>query len=160
MIKIDTKIEVCQKETEALSALGKAKIFETYNSLVKENNICNCCDFKPNNNQRLKLHILEFNKNNLNGVLLCDVCFLLKHFDKAVEQNVITLANSEYNQLDLIKIQRISNKSINMEIQKKTVALLKMSSQEYLDQIKQDKYAYNSNIKILFNKNFNWNNCR
>lgn len=163
MIKIDSKIEFCQKESEAISILGRDKIFEIYNNLRKEFNQCSCCGYKPNPSQKLKLHFADLNTQKeitYKAVLLCDACFLLKHFNKAIEDNCVALANSEFSQIDLIKIQRMSNKTTNKEILKKTIVVLKLSPQEYVKQIIEDKHMFSPYIKVLFNNNFKWNNCK
>lgn len=163
MIEINSKIEFCQKESEAITFLGKSKIFEIYNNLRKEFNQCSCCGYKPKSSQKLKLHFVDLNiqkEVNYKAVLLCDACFLLKHFNKAIKENCIALANSEFSQIDLIKIQRMSNKTTNKEILKKTIVVLKLSPQEYLNQIKDDKHMFSPYIKVLFNNNFKWDNCK
>lgn len=163
MIKVDSKIEFCQKELEALSLFGKEKIFEIYNNLRKEINQCACCEYKPKFSQKLKLHFLELNQEKelkYKAVLLCDACFCLKHFQKAAQENCVALANSEFSQVDLIKIQRMSNKTTNKEIIKKTIVVLKLSPQEYIKQIEEDRHMYSPYIKVLFNNNFKWDNCK
>jgi hypothetical protein len=163
MMKLDSKIELCEKESQAISVFGRDKIFEIYNSLRQESNQCACCGYKPNALQRLKLHFIDINPENeiqYKAVLLCDACFLIKHFNKAVEENCVALANSEFSQIDLLKIQRMSNTTTNKEILKKTIVILKLSPKDYLEQIKEDKHMFSPYIKVLFNNNFKWDNCK
>jgi len=160
MINIDPKIDFCNKEQEALLVLGKPKIIEIYNNLRKKDNSCLCCGFKPNASQNLKLHIVDFSNTNINACLLCEACFLIKHFDKALEQKCVALANSEYSQISLMEIQRKSNKTTNQEILKKRIVVLKETSEEYANKIKSDNLLYSPYIKVLFNNNFKWDNCK
>lgn len=160
MTKVDTKIEFCSKEEEALLILGKEQITNIYNKIKSESNVCACCGFIPNEFQNLKLHILDFSIETTNATLLCGACFLLKHFEKAIERNCVVLANSEYSQLDLFTIQRKSNKTTNNEIVKKRIVILKTTAKEYADQIKNNKLLYSPYIKVLFNNNFKWDYCK
>lgn len=160
MVNIDSKIDFCNKEQEALSVLGKPKIIQIYNDLKKNNNMCACCGFKPNVLQNLKLHIIDYFENNANACLLCEACFLIKHFDKALEQKCVALANSEYTQISLMEIQRKSNKTTNQEILKKRIVVLKETAEDYATKIKSDNLLYSPYIKVLFNNNFKWNNCK
>ncbi len=160
---MDGKIEICDKETLLLEVVGKEGIALIYKELIRNNNSCRCCGYFPNQNQRLKMHVSFYDKNNPSQsicALLCEACFYLKHFDKSVDLNYPVLVNSDYSQVDLIKIQRCSTIAINNEIDKKTIFILKQKPSEYLKMIKEDPFMVSPYIKVVYSDNFKWNNCR
>lgn len=160
---MDGNLEICNKESLLLEALGKEGVHFIYNQLLKEDSVCHCCGFVPKQNQKLKMHTIMFDDNNPANskcVLLCEACYYIKHFEKAIELEYVVLVNSEYNQIDLIKIQRNSTIAINKEIDKKRISILKQKPIDYLNIIKEDKFFFSPYIKVVFSDKFKWNNCR
>jgi len=159
MIKIDLKLEFCNKEQELLELIGKDSVMEMYLSAKSANNLCACCSYVPKNNQTLKLHVLKINKEipqKSHIALLCEACYYHKHINKAIEEENIILANSQYSQIDLIKIQRESNRRTNYEVKKKRIVILKMTPSEYFTPLKDTPEAISPFMKLVFNKKFNW----
>ncbi len=163
-IKIDD-ISICQKE-QALLAISDVKtVQDLFKNLIISNNSCACCGYIPKENQRLKMHVLSIDeKNPSNSIcqLLCEACFYIKHFDKAVENDYVVLVNSEYSQADLVRIQRKSTNAINAEIKNKRISVLKQKPSEYLEIIKKDSTQKSLYIKVVFSDKFkeNWKKCR
>ena len=163
MTKVEPKLDFCDKEEKLMNLIGMVEIFNIYNKLRKTSNFCNCCGFFPKISQKLKLHIVKINDENpleSDAVLLCEACFYIKHFDKAIEKKLVALVNSEFSQLNLIDIQRKSNKTLNVELDRKRVVILKMKPEEYAKTLREDMLLYSPHIKIVFNNNFNWENCK
>lgn len=164
MQNLDGKIEVCHNEQTLLALVGRDVVNEMYKRARKESDgKCECCDYELKENQKFKMHIAKINEQEPESsrvFLICDACYYLKHFGLAVEKNYVRLVNSEYSQIDLIKIQRQSNKRTEYEIQKKRISLLKQPASEYYEQIKEDPKMINFYIKIVFRNNFDWTNCK
>ncbi len=163
LIKINGNIEFCNKENTLLKTIEREGVNTIYRKLLNVHNACQCCDFIPKPTQKLKMHVVSLNDiapMDSICVLLCDACYYIKHFELAIELDYPVLVNSEYSQIDLVKIQRNSTIAINNEIDKKRISILKQKPIDYLNTIKKDNLLFSPYIKFVFGDKFNWSNCR
>lgn len=161
--KMNSKLECYNLEHELLELIGKASIALIYNDLRHKSNVCAFCSYLPNPYQKLKLFVLEINKTTPSEskvTLLCDACFHLKHIDKAIQEDLIALVNSSYSQEELIRLQRKGTKNINQGYKDKTIAVLKITPQKFLEDIQKDPLLNSPHIKAVFYKKFDWSHCR
>ncbi len=161
---IDLKVEAKSLEHELLALVGKDGVNQIFSKIRQtQKNQCAGCGFIPAKNQRLKLYVDNIDTvqpSNSACYALCDACHALKHFQTLVENNQIVLCNSTYSQKDIIAIQRQSNKRVMAEIKYKKILLLKRNPAELLAELKEDGVIKDTKIKIVFGKNFNWQNCK
>lgn len=135
---------------------------------------CLLCDYRPRDGQKLKMHILPYDANQisltedfekLETSLLCDACHTIKHFDYATNAGVIRLVNSDFNQKDLVLVCRTGNKALNAYALgghgfERKIFPLKKSPSEYLNEILESPKNINPKIKLIFTEKFDWKNCR
>lgn len=179
---MNLNIEISPSEKKIVEIIGKDKWNELRRKTIDfQPNKCVCCNYpEPENgfkrinlNPKLNVHVLPYSPDldlendydKLNTVILCDACHALKHFDVAVKNNWVKLANSSFSQLNLILACRWGNKLINAHILgghkvEKMIFPLKKTPESYLEEIQESKLNVNPKIKVIFTKNFDWTNCR
>jgi len=162
---VELKFDNCKNEYNLLELTDKSFVEKVYKDAAKRfKNTCCGCGYVCKENQKLKLHVERFNeekpKDSVIAFVLCDACFAIRHIEKAIENEQVVLANSVYSQRQLIAFQRESNKRTMYLINKKEIHMLKKTAKEYLEEIENDKDAFNNKIKVIFGKNFNWDNCK
>lgn len=179
---MELNIEISPSEKEVVKIIGKDNWIKLIEKKTK-NHPSNCffCGFPHhdanfklvNQHPKLKHHILPFSNNLdlekefdvLEIVIVCDACHAIKHFDNAVKNNWVKLVNSNFDQVDLVKMCRWGNKIINAYIMggyrvEKNIFPLKKEPNVYLEEILESPLNINKKIKVIFTKNFNWNDCR
>ena len=175
---INLNLEVSPSEKAVSEKIG----LENWNSLKKhifQNSVSKCagCGVNPlvegNENIKLNLHILPFSEDfdlinnflNLKGIFLCEACHSIKHVDFSVEKGWFQLVNSYLTQKQLVELCRSGNQAVNAHIMgghkvEKKIFLLKKPIKEYLEEILSEEKKFNSKTKVIFTKNFNWDNSR
>ena len=74
--------------------------------------------------------------------------------DKAIEQGWVNVVNSSYSQKSLIEMCRIS--TIGQHLRDGEVRILKTTSVEYLDNLKNETLPLHSRVKVIFTNKFDW----
>lgn len=179
---MNLNIEISPSEKKIVEIIGKDKWSELRKKTINSQpNKCACCNYpesevgfsRINLNPKLNVHVLPYDSNidlvkdydELNTIILCDACHTIKHFDIAVKNDWVKLANSSFSQLNLILACRWGNKIVNAHIigghkVEKLIFPLKKSPKSYLEEIQESKMNINPKIKVIFTKNFDWTNCR
>lgn len=179
---MDLNIAISPSEKEVAKIIGKNNWIDLITNKTKNlPTKCCFCDYPQNmeNFKRLNLspklrhHILPFPSDfdlkkdyeKIEVVIVCDACHAIQHFDNAVQNNWVKLVNSSFTQSDLVKICRWGNKMVNAYILggfkvEKNIFPLKKHPETYLNEIIESPLNINNKIKVIFTKNFDWNNCR
>lgn len=165
MITLDLTIDDCKNEMNLLNLTSRQFINKIYKEiLLVSRNQCFGCGYQIKQGQKLKLHIIDFDESapetTAKGIVLCDACYTIKHICPAIEKEQFILVNSIYSQKELIEKQRDSNKMTSCLLQKRKAIRLKKEPAEYWEAIQKNKNNLNPKIKVLFGKNFNWDNCK
>ena len=130
---------------------------------VLEQNDCTCqgCGYKVHSEELvtkiLQLHLVEENIDDLKQsvfVPLCKACHTTQHIDKAIEQGWVNVVNSTFSQKSLIEMCRIS--TIGQHMRADEVRVLKITPEEYLDNLKNETLPLHSRVKIIFTNKFDW----
>lgn len=164
-MEFELKPRISPSEKDFFLKLGENWVQEK-NDIFKEllektNCTCGGCgyrvhdgDFAP---KVLQLHLVEENLENLKDSLfipLCKACHITQHIDKAIEQEWVNIVNSHFSQKSLIEMCRIS--TIGQHLRNDEVRLLKMTPQEYLNNLKNETLPLHSRVKIIFTNKFDW----
>ena len=146
-------------EKEFVEIISKEKWEEIKSNIyTKSSGCCYGCGHTPVENTMLKVHLHWWDGTNLSTaefLLLCEACHAIKHFDIAVVNNWVVLANSTYSQEELLQRNRTAG-MIKKDITEFKIAVLKKPAEEYLNEIKESELNRNDKIKILFGNRFVW----
>jgi hypothetical protein len=181
-MSMELNIAISPSEKQVAKIIGSDNWSKITKRVLEENaQKCFYCGYpsRDENNKvtctqpKLNIHLLPFAENldlkndfsQLDAVIVCDACHAIQHFDYAVKNNWLKLVNSSFNQIDLLKICRWSNRMVNAYILgghrvEKQIFPLKKTPESYLEEIKESDLNINKKIKVIFTKNFDWTSSR
>ena len=146
-------------EKDFSELIGDEKWAKTKENIYsKSANTCNGCGYVPAHIRLLQVHLNWWDGTDPETAeyyLLCEGCHALKHFEKAVSNNWVVLANSVHTQEDIMIMNRSSGK-IRFAMDNHKIILLKKSPEEYLKELQESELNRNDKIKIIFGNKFTW----
>jgi len=99
--------------------------------------------------------------NNIEIILLCRACHITQHMDVAVKQKSVDFVNSCLSQRELITNGRMGYTQIENLIQNNSIIELDdVNTSEYLEELKKISFVKISKIKVVLNKEFDWNDAK
>lgn len=130
-------------------------------TLQKDNACCQGCNYKPLRadiaTKILSPHLVEWDPNDINKavfVSLCKACHTTQHIDKAISEGWVSIVNSSFSQKNLIEMCRVN--SAHSHLKSGEIRMLKMTPEEYLDQLKNNTLPLHSRVKVIFTSKFEW----
>jgi hypothetical protein len=129
----------------------------------KQGLVCCGCGWKPDSPSKLQFHLVHLNEEQPKESLvkmICAPCHLIRHFDYAAKNDLLVLVNSCYSQAELVQRCRSSNKTILKDIEEKRIMVLKKKPLEYSMELSESEFNRNDKIKVIFSKNFSWDNSK
>jgi len=118
---------------------------------------CQGCGFEPYDvipDKVLDVHLVEENFENPEDSKFrtsCKLCHIIEHADAAIQNEYVTLVNSQFSQGELVNICR--NGALSSHIECGDIRVLRKTLPDFLEELK-DGRALEGKVKFIFTEKY------